>query len=86
MIVIVTYPERVSGSGETGEAHTAYKFVLITKWSTCLQVNSYQNTITMGVRKRKAKLLGKSYEYNYRIQCSKKLIQSFNIPISKGSV
>ena len=61
--VTVTYPERVSGSGKTGEAHTVYKFVLITKWSTRLQVNSYQNTITMGVRKHKAKLLGKSYEY-----------------------
>ena len=61
--VTVTYPERVSGSGETGEAHTAYKFVLITKWSTRLQVKSYQYMITMGVRKRKAKLLDKSYEY-----------------------
>ena len=62
--VTLTYPEWVSGGGETGEAHTVYKFVLITKRSTRLQVNSYQNTITMGVRKRKAKLLDKSYEYN----------------------
>ena len=61
--VTVKYPERVSGSGETGKAHTAYKFVLITKWLTRLQVNSYQNTITMGVRKHKVKLLDKSYEY-----------------------
>ena len=62
--VTVTYPERVSGSGETGEADTVYKFVLITKRPTRLQVNSYQNMITMGVKKHKAKLLDKSYAYS----------------------
>ena len=63
MTVTVTYPERVSAGGETGKAHTAYKFVLITKWSTHLQVNMYQYTITIRDRKHKVKLLGKSYEY-----------------------
>ena len=61
--VTVTYPERVSGSGETGEAHTAYKFVLITKQSTRLQVNTYQYTITILLSKRKAKIVDKPYVY-----------------------
>ena len=67
--VTVTYPERVSGSGETGEAHTVYKFVSITKRSTRLQVNTYQYMITIRDRKRKAKLLGKPYDYIYYAIC-----------------
>ena len=61
--VTVTYPERVTGSGETGKVHSAYKFVLIRKWSTRLPVNTYQNLITMGVRRHIAKILDKPYEY-----------------------
>ena len=63
--VTVTYPERVTGSRETGEVHSAYKFVLIRKQSTRLPVHTYQNSITMGVRRRIAKILDKPYEYNY---------------------
>ena len=63
MTVTVTYPERVTGSRETGEVHSAYKFVLIRKRSTRLPVNTYQNTIPMGVRRRIAKILDKPYEY-----------------------
>ena len=62
--VTVTYPERVSSSGETGEVHSAYNFFIITKRSTRLPVNTYQNTITMGVRRHIAKILDKPYEYN----------------------
>ena len=61
--VTVTYPERVSASGETGEVHTVFKLVLITKRSTRLQVNTYQYMITIRDRNHKAKLLGKPYEY-----------------------
>ena len=61
--VTVTYPERVTGSRETGEVHSAYKFLLIRKQSTRLPVNTYQNTITMGDRRHIAKILNKPYEY-----------------------
>ena len=61
--VTVTYPERVTGSRETGKVHSVYKFLLIRKLSTRLPVNMYQNTITMGERKHIAKILGKPYEY-----------------------
>ena len=37
--VTVTYPEMLTGSRETGELHSKYKFVLIKKRSNLLLVN-----------------------------------------------
>ena len=61
--VTVTYPERVTGSRETGEVHSKYKFLLIRKRLPLLPVNTYRNMITMGVRRRITKILNKPYEY-----------------------
>ena len=65
--VTVTYSESVTGSRETGEVHSVYKFVLIRKQSPHLLVNTYQNLMTMGVRRRIAKILDKPYEYSKTI-------------------
>ena len=62
MRVSVTYPQRVTGSSETGELHSKYKVLLIRKWSNCLPVNFYQNTYTMGGRNRITKILAKPYQ------------------------
>ena len=67
--VTVTYPERVTGSRETGEVHSVYKFVLIIKWSTHLPVNTYQNLITIRARRHIAKILDKSYQYRIFDTC-----------------
>ena len=62
MRVSVTYPERVTGSRETGQVHSKYKFLLIRKQSLRLPVTSYQNMITMGGRRHIMKILGKPYQ------------------------
>ena len=58
----MTYPERGTGSRETGQFHTKYKFLLIRKQSLRLPVTLYQNTITMGGRRHIMKILGKPYQ------------------------
>ena len=71
----MTYPDRVTGSSETGKLHSKYKVVLIRKWSNRLPVNSYQNMYTMGERRHIMKILDKLYEYTVSFYV-KKMMQN----------